>query len=78
MYDEAMTKHRSEINPNHPETPERIAHTWHALETRGLTKRCKVIEVGVAEYWWGVYLDDLHWCAEGCGVHSTLVLLLQE
>ena len=46
VYDDVMTKHRNEVEPSHPEAPERTADTWNVLEARGLTKRCKLIKVG--------------------------------
>lgn len=45
IYDVLMTKHQNEVNPYHPETPERIAATWHELELKGLMQRCTVLEV---------------------------------
>ena len=39
-----MLKHHNELNPNHPETPERIAVAWDNLETKGLKQQCKVLE----------------------------------
>ncbi len=45
IYDIFMTKHRNEFNPNHPETPERMTEAWLALEMKGLTRRCLIIDV---------------------------------
>ena len=45
VYDVAMTRHQNEVNPYHPETPERISETWHALEVKGYLERCTLLEV---------------------------------
>ncbi|XP_064398021.1 histone deacetylase 6-like [Halichondria panicea] len=44
IYDRRMLKHFNELNPNHPETPERIEHTWNDLESLGLLQQCTQLE----------------------------------
>ena len=50
MYDSAMTKHKNELNPDHPEVAERVSEPWKVLGENGLSKRCTVLEVRY-RYW---------------------------
>ena len=40
-----MTEHRNALDPQHPETPERITEIWRVLEEEGLKGRCELVEV---------------------------------
>ena len=45
MYDPRMKEHRNEMDPWHPEVPDRISRIWEALCSMGYTDRCRVIQV---------------------------------
>ena len=45
MYDPRMKEHRNEMDPWHPEQPDRISRIWEALRSMGYTDRCRVIQV---------------------------------
>jgi len=56
-----MTKHKNELNPDHPEVAERVSEPWRVLHEKGLSKRCTVLEVR---------------CLWACECRLTLVNLL--
>ena len=45
VYDPRMKEHRNEMDPWHPEVPDRISRIWEALCSMGYTDRCRVIQV---------------------------------
>jgi len=45
VYNPRMKEHRDDVNPYHPEQPERIGRIWSALEERGYSKRCTMVKV---------------------------------
>ena len=48
VYDPRMKEHRNEMDPWHPEVPDRISRIWEALCSMGYTDRCRVIQVSNA------------------------------
>ena len=45
VYDPRMKDHRNEMDPWHPEVPDRISRIWEALCRMGYTDRCRIIQV---------------------------------
>lgn len=41
MYDEFMMKHKSVLDPTHPERPERISRIHSKLQEYGLLDKCQ-------------------------------------
>jgi len=48
VYDPRMKDHCNEVNPWHPEKPERISQIWEALVNGRYTNRCNIIQVSSA------------------------------
>ena len=41
VYDPQMQEHVNEVDPSHPERPERVGKMWQALTEGGLVGRCR-------------------------------------
>ena len=43
VYDPQMQEHVNEVDPSHPERPERVGKAWQALKGGGYVGRCQRI-----------------------------------